>query len=45
MWIIQANQDLWTGEGYVPALLSDIYSGLAKAYGIYTLLSFFQQYT
>jgi len=32
-------------EGYVPALISDMYSGLAEAYGIYMLLSFFLQYT
>jgi len=44
-WIIQGHQDLWTGEGYIPALTTDMYSGLAEAYGIYTLLSFFLQYT
>jgi len=30
-----------SGEGYVPgAVIMDMYSGLAKAYGIYTILSF-----
>jgi len=44
-WIIRGRQDLWTGEGYVPAPIMDMYSGLAEAYGIYMLLSFFLQYT
>jgi len=44
-WIIRAKQDLWTGEGYVPAPLNDLYSGLAKVYGIHTLLSFFSIHT
>jgi len=44
-WIIHGNQDLWTGEGYIPAPLADMHSGLAEAYGIYTVLSFFLQYT
>jgi len=40
-WTIWSSQDLWTGEGYVPAPVMDIYSGLVEAYGIYTMLSFF----
>jgi len=44
-WIIRAQQDLWTGEGYIPAPTMDMYSGLAEAYGLYMLLSFFLQYT
>jgi len=44
-WTIQGRQDLRTGEGYVPAPITDMYSSLAKAYGIYMLLSFFLQYT
>jgi len=44
-WIIRGCQDLWTREGYVPAPITDMYSGLAEAYGIYTICSFFLQYT
>jgi len=44
-WIIRGREDLWSGEGYVPAPTSKLYSGLAEAYGIYTLLRFFGQYT
>jgi len=44
-WIIRGRNDLWTGEGYVPAPSVDMYSGLAEAYGIYMILSFFLQYT
>ncbi len=44
-WIIRGQQDLWTGEGYAPAPITDMNSGLAEAYGIYTILSFFLQYT
>jgi len=36
---------LWSGEGYTPSSLpSDLYSGLAEAYGIYTVLSFLITY-
>jgi len=44
-WIIRAQQDLWTGKGYVPVPTTEMYSGLAEAYGVYMLLSFFLQYT
>jgi len=44
-WIIRAKQDLWTGKGYVPAPINDMYSSLAEVYGIHTLLRFFFQYT
>jgi len=44
-WTIWAAHDLWTGEGYVLAPNTDIYLGLAEAYGIYTMLSFFRHYT
>jgi len=44
-WIIRARQDLWTGEGYVPVPTTEMYSGLAEAYGVYMILSFFLQYT
>ncbi len=44
-WVIWAGTEVWSGEGYVPGHLQDMYSGLAEAYGIYTVLSFFLQYT
>jgi len=44
-WIIWAGTEVWSGEGYAPSLLQDMYSGLVEAYGIYTVLSFFLQYT
>jgi len=43
-WVIWANAEVWSGEGYVPGPVMDMYSGLAEVYGIYTMLSFFQQY-
>jgi len=43
-WIIWAGAEVWSGEGYVPGPPQDMYSGLAEAYGIYTVLSFFLQY-
>jgi len=43
-WMIWANTEVWSEEGYVPGLVTDIYSGLAEAYGIYTVLSFFYHY-
>ncbi len=44
-WTIWANTEVWSGEGYAPGPILHMYSRLAKAYGIYTVLSFFQQYT
>jgi len=44
-WVIWARTKVWSGEGYAPGHLQDMYSGLAEAYGIYTVLSFFLQYT
>ncbi len=43
-WTIWANAEVWSGEGYVPGLVNDMYSGLAEAYGIYTVISFFYHY-
>jgi len=40
MWVIWAGAEVWSGEGYVPGSIQDMYSGLAEAYGIYTVLSF-----
>jgi len=42
--IIWAGAKIWSGEGYAPGAPIDMYSGLAKAYGIYTVLSFLLQY-
>ena len=44
-WIIWANSKVWNGQGYIPGMITDMYSGLAEAYGIYAVLSFFHQYT
>jgi len=44
-WTIWANSEVWSGEGYVPGLVNDMYFGLAEVYAIYTVLSFFYQYT
>jgi len=44
-WVIWAGTKVWSGEGYAPGHSQDMYSGLAEAYGIYTVLSFFLQYT
>jgi len=35
---------VWSSEGYVPGPTTDMYSGLAEVYGLYTVLSFLQQY-
>jgi len=43
-WTIWSNTELWTGKGFVPGHPDNMYSGLAEAYGIYTALSFLQQY-
>jgi len=43
-WIIHSKSKLWSGEGIVPGPIHDMYSGLAKAYGVLTALSFLQNY-
>jgi len=43
-WTIWANAEVWSGKGYVPRLVTDMYSRLAEVYGIYTVLSFFHHY-
>jgi len=43
-WTIWANSELWSGEGYVPGAVTDMYSGLAEAYGIYAVLQFLHHY-
>jgi len=43
-WVIWVTNDLWSGKGYVPGPAIDMYAGLAKTYGLYTLLHFFHQY-
>jgi len=45
MWVIWANSKTWSAEGYIPDMITDMYSGLAKAYGIHTVLSFLSQTT
>jgi len=42
--MIWANRYLWQGIGYVPGPNLEMYSGLAEAYGLYMVLSFFQRY-
>jgi len=42
--VIWSSTQLWSGEGIVPSTTEDIYSGLTKAYGILTVLSYFQNY-
>jgi len=43
-WTIWATSELWSGKGYVPGTIEDMYSGLAKAYGLYTVISFLNHY-
>ncbi len=43
-WVIWSATQLWSGEGIVPSTTDNIYSGLAEAYGIYTVLQFFPNY-
>jgi len=43
-WTIWANTELWSGEGYVPGTIEDMYSGLTEAYGIYNVVSFVNHY-
>jgi len=43
-WVIWSTTQLWSSKGIVPSNAKDLYSGLAKAYGIYTVLQFFQNY-
>jgi len=43
-WIIHSKSKLWSGEGIVPGPVDKLYSGLAEAYGVLTVLSFLQHY-
>jgi len=43
-WTIWTNTKLWSREGYAPGPLTDMYSGLVEAYGIYAVLHFFSHY-
>jgi len=43
-WTIWAHSEVWSGEGYVPGAVMDMYSGLAEVYRIYTVLSFLHHY-
>jgi len=40
VWIIQAEDKLWSGECLIPSLQADMNSGIAKVYRLYTALSF-----
>jgi len=44
VWTIWANSKLWSGEGYAPGPPSNMYLGIAKAYGVYTALQFLKHY-
>jgi len=43
-WAIWAGKELWMGECHTPGPPIDVYSSLAEAYGMYTVLSFLQNY-
>jgi len=43
-WTIWSQKILWQGIGYVPGPSLNMYLGLAEAYGMYTALSFLEQY-
>jgi len=43
-WTIWAHSEVWSGEGYVPGAVTDMYSSLAEEYGIYMVLSFLHHY-
>jgi len=44
VWVIWASAEVWSGKGYVLGPPQDMYSGLAEAYRLYMVLSFFLQY-
>ncbi len=43
-WIIHSDRALWQGEGIVPGLVEDVYSGHSEAFGILTILQFLEKY-
>jgi len=43
-WIIHSQTKLWSGEGIASGPDDEMYSGLAEVYGIYTVLSFLNNY-
>jgi len=43
-WVIWSTTQLWCREGIAPSTKDNLYSGLAEAYGIITVLQFFQHY-
>jgi len=43
-WIIYCQKALWQGEGIVPGLVDDVYSGRSEAFGILTTLRFLGNY-
>ncbi len=44
-WVICAGVEVWSGEGNAPGPPTNMYSGLAEAYGICTVPRFLLQYT
>jgi len=44
LWIIWAGTTLWSREGHVLGIITNMYSGLAEGYGVATVLMFLQQY-
>jgi len=43
-WILYSDCTLWKGEGIVPGLVEDIYSGWLEAFGVLTTLCFLSNY-
>jgi len=43
-WIIYGHTALWQGDGIVPGLVEDIYSGRSEAFGLLTTLQFLSHY-
>ncbi len=41
-WVIWSTTQLWSSKGIVPSTTDNLYSRLAEAYSIYTVLQFFQ---
>jgi len=43
-WLLYGDRVLWQGEGIIPDLVEDVYSGQSKAFGVLTLLRFLSNY-
>jgi len=44
LWIIYSDHALWQGEGIIPGLADNMYSGQSEAFGIYTAVQFLSNY-